>query len=142
MARWVQMAVFCHCAVAVWVYGSEALMVHYESKFEAGAATDYATQLGNFLGAEAAAVEKALTPAATPNALVFCFLLTFWLLKLVYWVLGQSAVNNLLTLFAWISPCRGCFKRSRNAVFDEAFTEAPMRSTTVTMCGTRTMKNE
>ncbi|CAE7222388.1 unnamed protein product, partial [Symbiodinium sp. CCMP2456] len=128
MARWVQMAVFCHCAVAVWVYGSEVLLVQDESKFEAGAATDYATQLGSLLGAEAAAVvEKALTPAATPNALVFCFLVTFWLLKLVYWVLGQSAVNNLLALFAWVLPCQGCFRRSRNAVFDEAFTEAPMR---------------
>ena len=127
-ARWVQVAVVCHCALAVWVYGSESLMVQSDQKFEAGAATDYATQLGNLLGNEAAMiVEKALTPAATPNAMLLCFLIVLYALKLTYWVLGQAAVDNLLSLFARILPCKDCFKTSRNAVFDEAFTEAPMR---------------
>ncbi|CAK9093850.1 unnamed protein product [Durusdinium trenchii] len=134
-SRWVQVAVFCHSAVAVWVYGDADLTGTTHLMFDTTEANTYVQEVGKLLGNQLSivlkiVVEKAMTPAAMPNAVILALFMLMWGMKLFSFFLGdaewqqlKSAVQNL---FAKVIPWR-LGGSQRRSIFERRFDEAPMQ---------------
>jgi len=133
--RWVQVAVFFHSALAVWVFGDAQITGTRNIFFDTSEASSYVAEASKILGNQLAlvvkiVVEKALTPAAMPNAFVLALVVTKWSLGLFSFLLGEAEWQQLIAAcqraLAKVFPC--CKKRTqRRSIFERRFDQEPMQ---------------
>lgn len=132
--RWVQVAVFFHSALAVWVFGDAQMTGTKNFFFDTSEASSYVAEASKILGNQLAVVvkivvEKALTPAAMPNAFVLALVVTKWSLGLFSFLLGEAEWQQLLAAcqkgLAKVFPCAK--QSQRRSIFERRFDKEPMQ---------------
>jgi len=133
--QWVQVAVFFHSAVAVWVFGDAQITGTKNFLFDTSEASSYVAEVSKILGNQLGVivkilVEKALTPAAMPNALLLALLLLKWTMKGLSFLMGEAEWQQLMSavqkIFAKVLPC--CATRARRrSIFERRFDKEPMQ---------------
>jgi len=99
-SQWLQIAAFCHCVIAAWVFGSDDTAILAADNLRHNGIVRIDTDGWNpewRVGIDAINefLRRAQTAGAVPDVIVGCFILSVWMIRAVLFIIGRGVIKPL-----------------------------------------------